>query len=156
RASSPTRAAAMRITRNFGPRHTVGSTCATISSPRCLDRLRPGSASWVTCRTRAASFAVGLPAAAIIGPVIATRASAQTATDATGAIRRLEDALIAGMKAGRQVPFSQHFDTLAPVIDQVFDLAAILQASIGLRWATLSADQMSNLQTTFRRYTISS
>jgi phospholipid transport system substrate-binding protein len=50
------------------------------------------------------------------------------------------------MRAGSATPFSKRFDMLAPVIDQTFDLAAILQASVGTStWQTLSADQREML-----------
>jgi phospholipid transport system substrate-binding protein len=68
-------------------------------------------------------------------------------------IQQLYDALLAVMKAGH-APFAQRFDQLAPVIDAVFDLPAILQASVGPSWDALSADQHSALLTAFRRYTV--
>jgi phospholipid transport system substrate-binding protein len=91
-------------------------------------------------------------------PFALEAASAQTAdvSDATTPVRRLEGALLAAMKSGRQTPFSQRFATLAPVVDETFDLSAVLQAAIGLGWATLPPDQMASLQAAFRRYTISS
>jgi phospholipid transport system substrate-binding protein len=69
--------------------------------------------------------------------------------------------LIAGllqiMKAGRTTPFSKRFDILAPVIDQTFDLAAILQASVGTStWQSLSSDQREMVLKEFRRYTVAS
>jgi hopanoid biosynthesis associated membrane protein HpnM len=45
---------------------------------------------------------------------------------------------------------------LAPVIERVFDLDAVLAASIGLSWAALPAEQKAALATAFRRYTVSS
>jgi phospholipid transport system substrate-binding protein len=45
---------------------------------------------------------------------------------------------------------------LAPVVDETFDLSAVLQAAIGLSWVALPPDQMASLQAAFRRYTISS
>ena len=97
-------------------------------------------------------------AALFTAPFASGTACGQTAdaSDATAPIRRLEDALLAAMKSGRQTPFSQRFAVLAPVVDETFDLSAVLQASVGLRWATLSPDQMGSLQMVFRRYTISS
>jgi len=71
-------------------------------------------------------------------------------------IQRLYDALLAVMKAGSAVPFAQRYDQLAPTVDAVFDLAAILQASVGLQWNALSADQHSALLMAFRRYTVAS
>src|SRR3954462_8362253 len=65
--------------------------------------------------------------------------------------------LLQVMKAGSTTPFSRRFDMLAPVIDQTFDLAAILQASVGTStWQSLSADQQEMLLREFRRYTVAS
>jgi phospholipid transport system substrate-binding protein len=69
-------------------------------------------------------------------------------------IQHLYDALLAVMRAGSAVPFAQRYDQLAPTIDAVFDLSAILETSVGLSWNALSADQHSALRTAFRRYTI--
>jgi phospholipid transport system substrate-binding protein len=69
-------------------------------------------------------------------------------------IQHLYDALLGVMKAGRTVPFDQRYNQLAPVIDAVFDLPTILEASIGPAWNGLSADQHSTLLEAFRRYTV--
>src|ERR1700712_1332450 len=61
------------------------------------------------------------------------------------------------MKAGTATPFSRRFDMLAPVIDQTFDLPAILQASVGTStWQSLSPDQQEMILKEFRRYTVAS
>jgi phospholipid transport system substrate-binding protein len=69
-------------------------------------------------------------------------------------IQHLYEALLGVMKAGTAVPFEQRFNQLAPTIDAVFDLATILQTSIGLAWNELSADQHATLLKAFRRYTV--
>ena len=69
-------------------------------------------------------------------------------------IRTLCDALLQIMHAGTGTPFPQRFDMLTPVADKVFDLAAILQVSVGLGWSSLPPAQQSTLLTSFRRYTI--
>jgi phospholipid transport system substrate-binding protein len=70
---------------------------------------------------------------------------------------QLIDGLLQIMKAGSATPFSKRFDMLAPVIDQTFDLAVILQASVGTStWQTLSANQRETLLREFRRYTVAS
>jgi len=71
-----------------------------------------------------------------------------------GPIQQLYDALLAVMKAGSRTPFVKRYDQLAPTVDAVFDLPDILQASVGLSWDTLSADQHSAMLNAFRRYTI--
>jgi phospholipid transport system substrate-binding protein len=69
--------------------------------------------------------------------------------------------LIAGllqvMKAGSATPFAQRYDMLAPVIDQTFDLVAILRDSVGpTAWQAMAPDQQQMLMAAFRRYTVSS
>lgn len=81
-------------------------------------------------------------------------AHADSGAGATAPIQRLDEALLAAMKAGESTPLRQRYAALAPVIDQTFDLEAVLSASIGLSWAALAGEQKSQLLTTFRRYTI--
>ena len=50
--------------------------------------------------------------------------------------------------------FTQRLATLTPVIEQTFDLDAILAASIGLRWPALPTDQKAQVGAAFRRYTV--
>jgi phospholipid transport system substrate-binding protein len=45
---------------------------------------------------------------------------------------------------------------LAPVIDPVFDLDAILRSSVGLSWSSLPPDQQDQLRSAFCRYTTAS
>lgn len=71
-------------------------------------------------------------------------------------VQRLDAALLAAMKAGLSIPFAQRFATLVPVIEQTFDLDAILAASIGLGWLALPSDQKAQLLAAFRRYTVAS
>jgi phospholipid transport system substrate-binding protein len=75
---------------------------------------------------------------------------------ASAPIQRLDFALLAAMKAGRSTPFSQRYTALAPVIDQTFDLDAVLAASIGLGWTGMPSDQKAQLVAAFRRYTVAS
>jgi phospholipid transport system substrate-binding protein len=84
--------------------------------------------------------------------------SARAGTDASAAapIARLDAALLAAMKAGKGTPFSQRYAALAPVVEQTFDLDAVLAASIGLSWAGLPSDQKAQLLATFRHYTVAS
>ncbi len=63
-------------------------------------------------------------------------------------------ALLAAMKAGRATPFAQRSAALAPAVDAAFDLSAILQATIGPRWAGLPPDQQAALLAAFRDYTL--
>jgi phospholipid transport system substrate-binding protein len=42
------------------------------------------------------------------------------------------------------------------VVDQVFDLETVLRNSVGMRWASMPAEQRSQLAAVFRRYTVCS
>jgi phospholipid transport system substrate-binding protein len=88
-------------------------------------------------------------------PVLARTAGAEPAgAEVTAPIQRLNAALLAIMKAGQTLPFQQRYEMLAPVVEQTFDLSAILQLSVGPRWASLSGEEQARLATAFRRYTI--
>lgn len=82
-------------------------------------------------------------------------AAAGAANDpAVEPIQRLVSGLLQVMKEGMGTPFAQRFDMLSPVIDQTFDLSAILQASVGAAWSALTPDQQQMLAQAFRRYTV--
>ena len=87
--------------------------------------------------------------------VFARRAAAADAT-AAAPIQALNAGLIAAMKAGKQAPFAQRFAALAPIVERAFDLPAILQASIGLRWAALNPADQQQLLAAFRKFTVAS
>jgi phospholipid transport system substrate-binding protein len=71
-------------------------------------------------------------------------------------VQRLVESLLQIMRMGRSIPFERRFETFAPVVDQVFNLEAILRASVGSIWNTLPADQQDLLRGAFRRYTVAS
>ena len=101
---------------------------------------------------------LGLAIVASVAVVPWWTAGAQTPGDASAIapIEQLDNALLAAMKAGESSPFDDRYRVLAPVIERVFDLDAVLAASIGLSWPTLPADQKAALAAAFRRYTVSS
>jgi phospholipid transport system substrate-binding protein len=74
----------------------------------------------------------------------------------TAPIQQLTDGLLRVMKTGPGTAFKQRFDMLAPVIDQVFDLDAVLRTSVGSAWTSLPPDQQDMLRPAFRRYTVAS
>ena len=71
-------------------------------------------------------------------------------------IAALNQGLMAIMRAGKTTPFIERFQQLAPLIDQTFDLPAILRACVGLRWSGLSAADQAALLKAFRTFTIAS
>jgi phospholipid transport system substrate-binding protein len=98
----------------------------------------------------------GLAIPALVAATSWHTARAATDTGAAAPIQRLDAALLAAMKAGQGTPFSQRYTALAPVVEQTFDLDAVLAASIGLSWAGMPGDQKAQLLATFRRYTVAS
>ena len=81
------------------------------------------------------------------------------AADSAGVIapiQRLVDGLLEIMRAGERTPFQIRFATLGPIIDQTFDLSAILQQSVGFTWSGIPEDQKTTLEQAFRRYTVAS
>jgi phospholipid transport system substrate-binding protein len=99
---------------------------------------------------------LAIVASAAAVPWRAAGAQASSDASATAPIEQLDNALLAAMKAGESSPFDDRYRALAPVIERVFDLDAVLAASVGLSWATLPAEQKAALGTAFRRYTVSS
>ncbi len=96
---------------------------------------------------------------AVMAGVAAWRsAQAQPAGEASPAapVEQLDNALLAAMKASGTMSFDARYRTLDPVIAQVFNLDAVLAASVGLSWATMPDAQKAGLATAFRRYTVSS
>lgn len=80
------------------------------------------------------------------------RADTQDAVDRP--LRELHNALEATMRAGRELPFPQRFDALAPVVDRVFDLETVLKVSVGVRWDGMDNDVRTSLLKAYRRFTV--
>ena len=102
--------------------------------------------------------ALALTAGALLSAVITSPARADSGVDPAvfAPVKLLDDALIAAMKAGDAAPFRQRYRALQPVIDRVFDLHAVLTASIGLSWMSFPPTQKATLTAAFTRYTVSS
>jgi phospholipid transport system substrate-binding protein len=90
--------------------------------------------------------------AALLASPVTARAQDVAAVQAP--IRNLYSALEAEMQGTAVRPFRERFDSLAPVIDHVFDLDTILRVSVGPRWVSLDEKARSALAEAFRRFTI--
>jgi phospholipid transport system substrate-binding protein len=98
-----------------------------------------------------------LSAASLLAAALPWRsASAETDAGPTAPVQQFNGALLAAMKAGANAPFADRYRALAPVVEQVFNLDAVLATSIGLSWATLPEAQKATLTQAFTRYTVSS
>ncbi|HST74667.1 MAG TPA: ABC transporter substrate-binding protein [Acetobacteraceae bacterium] len=82
------------------------------------------------------------------------RSFAQDGGDPAGRVEAFSHALLAAMRGGRGMSFTQRFAMLAPAVDRALDLDVILRTSVGPQWAGMSADQQAALRQAFRRYTI--
>jgi len=77
--------------------------------------------------------------------------------DVTGAAavpQSLCDALIAAMKKGSALSYSQRFDFLAPEIGKDLDLSLMTRIVVGLPWRSFSPDDQKNLVQAFSDYSI--
>ncbi len=78
----------------------------------------------------------------------------------TAAIRKpivdLYAALESLMRLGPSTPFPTRFQTLAPVIDRVYDLTSVLRVSVGPRWTSFNEATRKELMDAFRAFTIAS
>ena len=99
---------------------------------------------------------MGLAIPALVAATSWDSARADAGADAAAPIQRLDAALLGAMKASQGTAFSQRYTSLEPVIEQTFDLDAVLAASIGLAWAGMATDQKAQLRAAFHRYTVAS
>ncbi len=95
-----------------------------------------------------------LAAASLAIAATSPAAEASDVSDPAAAIARLNASLLAAMKAGRTISFEQRMKLLQPALESSFDLSAVLKASVGLGWTSLSAADQAALLEAFRRYTV--
>lgn len=69
-------------------------------------------------------------------------------------IDSLYQALLKLMHVGTSQPFTQRFQSIAPVIERVFNLTAVLKLSIGPRWDSLDKTVQAQLLKAFRDFTV--
>jgi phospholipid transport system substrate-binding protein len=77
-----------------------------------------------------------------------------SASDVTAPIEQLDAGLLQVMKAGKEAPFQQRYDVLAPLVNRAIDLDAILVGAVGTAWATLASDQQAALKAAFQHYSV--
>ena len=81
--------------------------------------------------------------------------AADTAADP--AVRQIESfyaALVDTMKRGEQLGLQGRHRQLTPITDEVFDLAAMAQLSVGPSWVSLSESEKQGIVEAFKRMTI--
>ena len=71
-------------------------------------------------------------------------------------IEALDQGLLSAMRAGKATPFAQRYQMLAPLVENAFDLDAVLQTSVGPRWQSFTPEQQQELKAEFVRFTVAS
>jgi phospholipid transport system substrate-binding protein len=92
----------------------------------------------------------------ILSALLVASAAAQAGPTPTATVDQLDTALLEIMHEGRATPFQQRYAQLAPVIQQAFDLPAILAASVGPRWNDLSPGDKDQLNQALFQFTVAS
>jgi phospholipid transport system substrate-binding protein len=103
--------------------------------------------------SRRGLLAMSLPLVLVAGGAQAQSAPAASG-GAPGTISQFYVVLLQVMKQGRQTSFQQRYQTLAPAVDQAFDLEGILRVSVGAYWGSLPDAQRQNLIAVFRAFTV--
>jgi phospholipid transport system substrate-binding protein len=88
------------------------------------------------------------------GVVLLGLVQVAAASDVTAPIEQLDAGLLQVMKAGKQAPFQQRYNVLAPLVMRAIDLDAILEGAVGSAWATLAPDQQTALKAAFQQYSV--
>lgn len=94
--------------------------------------------------------ALALLAAGVSAP---RAARAQSDAPVVQPVSDLYAALEAAMRGGRLTTFAVRFETLAPVIERVFDLDTVLRVSVGARWGSFDLKTQERLASAYRRFT---
>jgi phospholipid transport system substrate-binding protein len=92
---------------------------------------------------------------AVIVGIVATAAAALPQNPQTGpqeSVRGFYEVLLSTMKNARTLGQSGRYATLAPVVNNVFDVAAMARLAVGPGWDSLSPAQQQQLTLAFGRY----
>ena len=102
-------------------------------------------------------WVVAMAAISVAWPMRGQAQGIPRAAEAQKPVNELYAGLQGAMQMGSSgAGFQQRFARLAPVIDQAFNLDAILRTSVGLRWASLDEASRRDLASVFRTVTIAS
>jgi len=104
--------------------------------------------AWYTA-TRDVMLA-GLIAIAGVAPGIA--APAVSSADPSMVVSSLNGNLLAVMQNAQKLGYKGRYAALEPVVRQVFDVSYMTRIAVGSGWATLSADQQTQLTDAFRKF----
>ena len=110
---------------------------------------------WVTWTFRGVGEKVAPLISALIVGIVATAAAALPQNPQTGpqqSVRSFYQVLLSTMKNARTLGQSGRYATLAPVVNNVFDVAAMVRLAVGPGWDSLAPAQQQQLTLAFGRY----
>lgn len=96
-----------------------------------------------------------IPLAAFVLLAVAIGA-AGSQNSPTAVVEKLNSALLAAMKGGKQLGFEGRYALLKPVIDTVFDVRTITRISVGRQWRRLSPQQHQVLDQLYSKWSAAS
>jgi phospholipid transport system substrate-binding protein len=96
-----------------------------------------------------------IPLAALVISAAATGA-AGSQTSPTAVVQKLNTALLAAMKGGKQLGFKGRYALLKPVVEDVFDVRAITRISVGRQWRGFSPQQHRVLDQLYSKWSAAS
>ncbi len=95
-------------------------------------------------------------ASLFVSALLAAGGARAALPEAAAPIAALDQALERVMQAGKATPFAQRYATLAPVVQQAFDLDTVLETSIGPKWQNFTPAEQQEIRAEFLRFTIAS
>ena len=90
----------------------------------------------------------------LLGVLLAWAGQAWAGPEPQDVVKNLDDGLLSMMKAGPAAGFSGRAAVIAPVLDQVFDLAEMTRLTLGSAGRSLTPEQTEKVVTAFRRFSV--
>jgi phospholipid transport system substrate-binding protein len=100
------------------------------------------------------AIVVLVAAAAAAGPAAAPEAAAPTPTPAEAVVRDLDAGLLGAMKAAGDLDYQGRFESVAPVVDDHFDVPFMAEKSLGRAWDDLGDADKAKWMGLFREFMI--
>ena len=97
---------------------------------------------------------IRLALAGALSVMLAGSALAQAADPAAARIDSFDAALIKTMQAGKAAGVQGRAKVIGPVVEQTFDLAAMVRFAVGPDWTKMASDDQAALQKAFSRFTV--
>jgi phospholipid transport system substrate-binding protein len=93
-------------------------------------------------------------AAMVLTALFVAPAFADAPDPAVAPVRGFYDVLLDSMKHAKELGVQGRYDKLKPAIEKTFDLAGMVRAAVGLKWASFTPDEQRALIAAFERKTV--